>query len=227
MGYLPLFLDVTDRSCVVIGGGAIAERRIRALEEARAAVTVISPDITEGIARLVERGRVRHIARRYRDGDLSGATLAFVAIDNEARLVAEEAARRGIPVNVADTPALCTFIAPSVVRRGDLQIAISTGGASPATARMLRERLEADIGPEYAPLLQVMRAAREFLRANEPDGGRRAEILCALAASRLREFLEAGDLIAANGVIESLLGVNMADIGIREPARPEIQSNAR
>jgi siroheme synthase-like protein len=229
MGYLPLFLDVTGRSCVVVGGGAVAERKIRSLDDARAKITVVSPAITPAIARLVELGRVRHIRRRYRDGDLRGATLVFVATDDEAanRLVATEAARRGIPVNVADTPELCTFIAPSVVRRGDLQIAISTGGASPATARIVRERIEAEIGPGYAPLLEVMRAAREFLRAREPNSARRSEILSMMAASRLREHLETGDIAAANGVVESLLGVNMASLGIPERTYTDIGSNAQ
>jgi precorrin-2 dehydrogenase/sirohydrochlorin ferrochelatase len=229
MGYLPLFLDVTGRSCIVIGGGAVAERKIRALEEARAKVTVISPKVTASIARLAGLGRLRHISRRYREGDLIGAMLAFVATGDEAasRLVAEEASRMRIPVNVADAPELCTFIAPSVVNRGDLRIAISTGGASPATARMLRERIEAEIGPGYAPLLEVMRAARSFLRANESDGKRRSGILRALAASRLRESLEIGDFAAADGIVESLLGVNMASLGIPTPAYPEIDPNAQ
>ena len=229
MGYLPLFLDVTGRPCVVIGGGAVAERKIRGLEDAQAMITVISPAITAAIARLVDCGRVRHIRRRYRNGDLRGATLVFVATGDEvaSRLAAQEAARLGIPANVADMPELCTFIAPSVVKRGDLRIAISTCGASPAMARMLRERIEAEIGPEYGPLLEVMRAARDFLRVNEPDGGRRARILTALAASRLREFLEAGDFNAADGIVESLVGVNMASLGIRARAYPEIDSNAQ
>lgn len=229
MGYLPLFLDVTGRSCVVIGGGAVAERKIRGLEDAGAMITVISPAATPAIARLAELGRVRHVCRRYRDGDLYGATLALVATGDEAanRLAAEEAARLGIPVNVADAPELCSFIAPSVVKRGDLQIAISTGGASPATARMLRNRIETEIGPEYALLLDVMRAARGFLRTSEPNGRRRARILQALAESRLREFLAMGDFTAANGIVESLLGINMAGLGVRSQAYPEIDSNAQ
>jgi siroheme synthase (precorrin-2 oxidase/ferrochelatase) len=91
----------------------------------------------------------------------------------------------------------------------------------------VRERIEAEIGPGYAPLLEVMRAAREFLRAREPNSARRSEILSMMAASRLREHLETGDIAAANGVVESLLGVNMASLGIPERTYTDIGSNAQ
>src|SRR5487761_2243676 len=148
MRYLPIFIDVSDRTCIVLGGGEIAERKTRSLIEAGAIVVVISPDVTAALAATIHAGGVRHLARRYRPGDLAGAWLAFDATGDHAATLAivAEARERGVPINVADEPERCTFIAPSVLRRGGLQLAVSTGGASPALARRVREELEGQFG---------------------------------------------------------------------------------
>ena len=119
-----------------------------------------------------------------------------------------------IPINVADTPELCSFIAPAVIRRGDLQIAISTGGASPALAARIRRELEPRIGPEYARLLEVMRAARRRLMAGGTESGERARKLRALADSQLRECLAAGDDRAADAILIEHLGATLANLGL-------------
>lgn len=223
MGYLPLFLDVTGQACVVIGGGAVAERKVRALIEAAAAVTVVSPSVTAGLAEEVRRGIVQHVGRAYRYGDIRGFRLAFVATGEAgvAATASREAKELGVPVNVADVPGLCTFIAPSVLRRGDLQIAISTGGASPGLARALRRELEESFGAEYALLVELLAAARRYLRDHEPDFRRRATVLNRLAVSlELREYLKRGYHRDAEALLIEHLGVGMEQLGF-DPSRPQ------
>jgi precorrin-2 dehydrogenase/sirohydrochlorin ferrochelatase len=167
---------------VVIGGGEIAERKIEGLLEAGARVTVVSPDVTRRIEAWAAAGAVALERRRYETGDLSDSALAYAATDDEAanRAVGEEAEAKGIWLNVVDRPERCGFFAPAVVRRGDLSIAISTNGASPALARRLREKLEQQLGPEYARALKTLRAERRRLLREEPDPARRREALEAL-----------------------------------------------
>jgi len=168
MGYYPVFLDLASRRCVMVGGGLVAERRVGGLLEAGARVRVISPRLTRVLAALAAEGRLEHEAREYREGDLAGADLAFVATDmgavNEA--VAREARERGVWLNAADDPARCTFILPALVRRGDLAVAIATGGASPALARAIREELERYLTDDYATLASIAAEARREVRAS-------------------------------------------------------------
>src|SRR6266852_5989655 len=170
MGYIPIFLDVTGRRCVVIGGGEVAARKVESLIAAGAHVTVVSPSVTApALAAAVERGMATHIARAYRRGDIAGCALAYAATDDRDlhRALADEARALGIPLNVVDVPDLCSFIAPAVVKRGALQIAISTGGAAPAFAARLRRQLQKQFGVEYGIALVVLRAARRLLHGGE------------------------------------------------------------
>jgi precorrin-2 dehydrogenase / sirohydrochlorin ferrochelatase len=150
----PIFLDLSGRRCVVVGGGEVANRKARKLLQARARVVVISPEIgveLESVAVEVHR-------RPYREGDLDGAYLAFAATDSrEANAaVAREAKERGIPVNVADRPSDGDFALPATLRRGGLQVAVSTGGASPTLARKIKDELEGIFGPEWAGLVREL-----------------------------------------------------------------------
>ncbi len=166
MAYYPIFLDMTERRCVVIGGGAVAERKVEALLEAGASVTVIAPALTSRLAALVTEGRIRHVSREYRLGDLAGSELAFVATDDGEvnAAVAREGQERGVWVNAADDPAHCDFILPSVLRRGELVVAVATGGTSPALSRAIREELEAYFTEDYAVLAGVVAEVRRELR---------------------------------------------------------------
>jgi siroheme synthase-like protein len=169
---------------VVIGGGAVAERKVAALLDAGAVVTVVSPALSPGLAALVAAGRVAHVARGYASGDLIGAALAFAATDHgEINAdVAHEGRLRGVWVNAADDPAYCDAILPALVRRGGVTVAVSTGGASPALARAVRERLESALPQAYAPLADIAADVRRELRA----AGRRA------SADDWRAALDAG-----------------------------------
>lgn len=166
MGYYPLYLEMTGRRCLVIGGGAVAERKIAGLLEAGAEVTVISPDVTETISRWSKNDSIDLKPRPYRAGDLAGRELVFVATDDSEvnAAVYQEGKSRGVWVNSADDPAHCDFILPSVLRRGDLTVAVSSGGHSPALARTIREELEEHFTQEYEQLARLAAEARNELR---------------------------------------------------------------
>jgi len=218
MGYLPIYLDLGGRRCLVVGGGAVAERKVKTVLEAGGEVTVVSPLLTGGLGRLAAAGRVIHVARMYRHGDLRGFALVYVATqDSELhREIAAEARELGVLLNVADAPELCSFIAPAVMKRGELQIAISTAGASPAFASRLRRELEARYGPEYAMALAILRAARRHLRATEPDSAERARKLGALAASELPECIRRAEVGAVDALLARHLGAGLGALGLRE-----------
>ena len=222
MGYMPIFLDVTGRECVVVGGGEVSARKVESLLEAGGHVTVISPRLSPQFETVVARGLVTCIARDYQRGDMRGSVLVYAATDDPKlhRELAAEARELGIPVNVVDGPELCTFIAPAVVKRGALQIAISTAGASPAFAARLRSALEQQFGTEYAVTLEVLRAARRLLHADEIDPADRMRRLKELANSALPEAIAVGDLAAIERILAAHLGdgVGLARLGIDSAA---------
>ena len=165
--YFPAFLDVRGRRCLVVGGGLAGERKARDLLACGADVVVVSPALSVGLADLAARGAITHRARVFRQIDVRGCAVVVAAtgVTSIDSLVAQAARRRRALVNVVDRPALCDFIVPSVLRRGELQIAVSTGGRSPALAREIRKRLEETIGPEYGDLVQRVGAERTRARA--------------------------------------------------------------
>ena len=165
MSYFPIYLDMSRRRCLVIGGGAVAERKIAALLETGAEVTVLAPDVTDAVAGLSKQNAIRFTARCYEAGDLDGFELAFVATDDPQvnAAVYREGRSRGVWVNSADDPARCDFILPSVLRRGDLTVAVSTGGTSPALARTVREELELYFTQEYESLAKLAAEVRKEL----------------------------------------------------------------
>lgn len=188
MNYYPAFLDISGKKVVVVGGGAIAERKVLALMKAGAVVTVVSPVLTPRLSREKEKKTIRHIGRGYRKGDLKGSFLVIAATDTPAvnSRVARDAPS---PVNVVDVPKECTFIAPSVVRRGPLTIAISTGGKSPAFAGTLRRELERIYGPEVGGYLTFMGTVRKKALAVVCDRKRRERLLKDLASEQVLHLL--------------------------------------
>jgi siroheme synthase-like protein len=182
-GYYPVFLDLTDRPCLVVGGGPVAEGKVTGLLAAGARVTVVSPIVTERLAAWAAEDRITHVARPYRAGDLSGRQLAFTATDDPAvtAAVAADGRADGVWVNAADDPAHCDFILPAVIRRGRLAVAVSTGGASPAATRSIREELEGYLTTAHAALVELAAEARADLRRR----GRSAP------AARWRDALDA------------------------------------
>lgn len=164
--YYPVFLNISDRVCVVIGGGQVALRKVKALIECGAAVKVISPDLCAELNRLTESGQIDTHRRRYRDGDLKDAHIVIVATDDQDtnREAVKEANRRAVLVNVVDNAGNSNFIVPSSMRRGDVTIAVSTAGRSPALARKIRTRLEDYFGDEYASLALLLDDVRQEIK---------------------------------------------------------------
>ena len=165
--YFPAFLDLRGRRCLVVGGGAVASRKVHGLLECGARVGVVSPALVPALARLAASGRIEHRARAFRKVDARGCVLVIAATGVAAvdDAVAEAARRHGALVNAVDRPARCDFIYGSVLRRGELQIAVSTGGRAPALAREIRRRLEPVVGAEYAALVERVGRARQAARA--------------------------------------------------------------
>lgn len=166
MRYYPVFLDMVGKPAVVIGGGRIALQKIEGLVEAGADVTVISPDILPTIDEYVKAGKVKHIRRVYKPGDLEGYVIAFAATDDGVNnaAVREEGRQRRVWVNAVDDPPNCDFIMPGIIRRGELIVAISTSGLSPAMARKAREQVEECLTEEDAALLDLAAEVRQELR---------------------------------------------------------------
>lgn len=194
-----VFLRLEGRRCVVVGGDHIAQAKVEGCLAALASVTVVAPTLTPALEDLHARGRITHHARAYRDGDLRGATVAY-ASERDPRVVAAlraEAERERVLLNVPDVPEACSFYAPALVARGDLQIAIGTGGESPGAAARLRRELEAFVGPEYAPYVAILGAIRRAL-----PGDRRAEVMGRLVDSELLSLVRRGE----PGEIDALLG---------------------
>jgi len=164
--YYPVYLNLAGKSCVIIGGGTIAQGKVGGLLQAGCRITVISPDATPGIRNAAQRGDITWLERTYRPGDLEGAFIGVAATNvwHVNREIYEEAERLGVLLNVVDDPDLCSFIAPSVVKREPVTLAISTGGASPALARKLRETLAQAEALEWADLADVLAQARRIVK---------------------------------------------------------------
>ena len=164
--YYPAFIDVRGRRCVVIGGGALGEEKVVKLLECDARVTVIAPEVTSAVEEMAAEGKIEWLMRQYKPGDLAMAFIAIASTDSDElnRQIYAEAEERNVLLNVVDVTHLCTFIAPSVARRGEVTVATSTGGASPALARTFREKLEASRILEYADLAPLLARGRAELR---------------------------------------------------------------
>jgi len=163
--YYPLYLDITDRRCVVVGGGEVAERKAGRLLDFGASVAVVGRTLTPGLETMKKEGRIDHIAADYDKAVIDDAFLVFGATDRDDvnAEISRDARDKGILVNIVDDPDKCDFVLPSLLRQGDLLIAVSTGGKSPALARKLREDMEQLFGTEYGTLLEVMGQLREKL----------------------------------------------------------------
>jgi precorrin-2 dehydrogenase/sirohydrochlorin ferrochelatase len=163
----PISLNISGKLCVVVGGGQVAERKVLSLLKAHALVRIISPQLTERLAEVMTeqsaKKTVQWWKRGYQTGDLDGALLAFAATDDHKvqGVVVADAQQAGILVNVIDAPEKCNFQVPALVRRGDLSIAVSTNGASPALAAKVRQELDRRYGDEYAVVLRLMSLLRK------------------------------------------------------------------
>jgi siroheme synthase-like protein len=185
----PVFLKLEGRRCFVVGGGTIAEQKIDGLLESKADLHVVAPTVTDRIRALAAEGRVKWTARAFEPADLDGASLVVAATGDESvnDAVFQSAASRSVMCNAVDEPERCDFYYPAVVRRGDLQIAISTNGRSPALAQRLRRELEEYFAPDYAAWLEWLGKMRTLLFRSAMDPERRREALHQIADRKVYE----------------------------------------
>lgn len=173
MRYYPVNLDILNRKCLVVGGGSVSTRKVMTLLECGAVVTVVSPDVAEELLELAEKKMIELKRRPYESSDIDGMFLVIGATDNEElnRQINKDAEHQNKLCNIADRPEVCNFILPSIVNRGNLVIAISTSGKSPAFAKKMRQDLEKEFGEEYDEFLQLMGALRKkaLSEKHEPE----------------------------------------------------------
>ena len=204
--YYPVSLNIKGRKCVVVGGGEVARRKVKALREHGAKVTVISPELGPELVQLAEHGEIEALNREYRAGDLKDSFLAIAATDDSDtnRQIVREARDRVVLVNVVDDAQNSDFIVPSCLRRGDVTIAVATAGRSPALARKIRTRLEKDFGEEYAALAQLIDEVRaEVKKRGITVGG--DDWQEALDLDELTKLLRKGEREKARALILSRL----------------------
>jgi siroheme synthase-like protein len=209
MAYCPLYLEMNRRRCLVIGGGEVAERKIASLLEAGAEVTVISPDVTEAIARWSKNNSIKLHPRHYLRGDINGHELVFVATNDSSvnAQVHQDGKNEGVWVNAADDPEHCDFILPSVLRRGDLTVAVSSGGSSPALARTIREELESYFTQDYEQLAGLAAEARVELRKRSLSAP--FETWRRALSGDVRQLLMRGEVARAKSHLLKELGVSL------------------
>ncbi len=208
MRYYPVNLDIQNRPCLVVGGGAVGARKVATLVECKAVVTVVSPDTVPALVRLADEKTIVLKRRAYRSSDISGMFLVIGATDDEAlnRRINTDAERQGLLCNIADRPQICNFILPAVVRRGDFVMAISTAGKSPAFAKHVRQRLESEFGPEYGDLLDLMGAIRTRLLAEAHAPEAHKPLFEQLIDADLLRLVKDGDTDRIDRLLESVLG---------------------
>lgn len=212
MRYYPVYLDIQNRKCLVVGGGSVGTRKVKTLLSCGAAVTVISPALAPELAAMAASELISVEKRPFRPRDLEGAFLVIGATSDveQNKAISREAARLNIMCNIADYPEACSFILPSVLERGDLMIAVSTSGKSPAFAKKLRRDLEKQFGEEYALFLDLMGAVRKKLlkEAHEPEAHK--PLFEKLIEAGLPELIRAGKEDAVNAVLYEVLGSGYA-----------------
>lgn len=198
--YYPVLLNLTGKKAVVVGGGRIAERKVLSLVKASANITVVSPSLTSRLLTEKKEKRIDHLPRPYKKGDLKGAFLVIAAtnLPEVNQRVAKDAS---CLVNVVDVPRECNFIAPSVVRKGPLTIAISTSGTSPACSRAIRMELEKAYGREFSDYLMFVKKIREKAMAKFEDKDRRELFLKELASGDVLNTLREEGIIKVRQIV--------------------------
>ncbi len=214
MHFLPVFLNIENRNCLVVGGGDVAARKVDLLLKARARVQLAARKLNPEIQERVDQGQIDYVGEEYYESLLNDCVLVIAATDNESLNsdISEQARQRNLPVNVVDNPPLCTFIMPSVIDRYPVQIAISTGGASPVLARLLRARLETMIPSSFGRLATLMRNVRAKVRAQIPDMRKRRRFWEDVLHGPVAEMLYSGQEMAALAALEKRLEQPGADV---------------
>jgi len=199
MRLYPIQLNLAGRTAVVVGGGKVAERKVRPLREVGANVRVVSPQATPVLQEARENCEIELLSETYRSEHLDGAFLVMACTDNREvnAQVTTDARARGLLVLCADDPDAGSFVSPTQITRGDLTLTVSTGGNSPTLAAVLRERLEAEFGPEWGELTAMIGRMREIVKTNPDEVGRKEAVRRTLDDPELRALLRAGSHLEA------------------------------
>lgn len=207
MAFYPILMDLEGRRVLVVGGGRVAERKVRSLLDFGARVDVVSQTLSPALEALEGEGLVRWADQEFQEAQLEGMALVIAATDDaEAnRGISASARKHNIPVNAVDQPEDCTFIVPAVARRGDLVLAVSTSGRSPALAKRLRKELEASYGPEYAAFLALMGRVREEVLARGRPQEENRSTFHAVVHSGLLDALRSRDWASAAAILTRIL----------------------
>jgi precorrin-2 dehydrogenase / sirohydrochlorin ferrochelatase len=223
MSYFPVFLDMSEKKAVVLGGGIVAQRKIETLLECGAMVHIISKSLTPELQNRHKNGEITFLATEFEDHYLEDAFILIIATDDRDlnRRVSEIAKHRNILVNTVDQPEECSFIVPSVIKRGDLIIAISTSGKSPALAKKIRESLEDCFGKEYGYFLNMMGRVRKELLSSGISEGDRTRIFHTLVDSSILDSLKVQDMTAVAVELEKILNKNISSDEARQYMKDE------
>jgi uroporphyrin-III C-methyltransferase/precorrin-2 dehydrogenase/sirohydrochlorin ferrochelatase len=207
MDYLPIFIAIRNKPCIVVGGGEVAARKVSLLRQAGADVLVVAPQLAETLAQQAAKGDVRHRAREFAADDLDGAHLVIAATDNEDvnRKVALAAEARRIPVNVVDSPALCSFVMPAIIDRSPLVMAVSSGGAAPVLARLLRARLESLIPASYGRLARLAGQFRDQVKKRFTRSADRRIFWEKILQGPIAELVYSGQDAAAEAALQKAI----------------------
>lgn len=207
----PVCLNITGKLCVVVGGGDVAERKVNGLLIEKARVRVISPEVTTRLAELTARRECEWRQKAYATGDLDGAFLVFAATDSSdvQQQIFRDADSQGVLVNVIDSPEQCSFQVPATVQRGDLTLAVSTAGKSPAVAAMVRRHLDDQYGWEYAQLLQLMGELRGKVIAVGDTSAERKILFQNILHDDIIEWIRAGRWDRVQNHLQEVLGPDM------------------
>jgi siroheme synthase-like protein len=202
--YYPIFLDISKKSCLVVGGGNVAERKVSILLKFKANIKVVSPRISKPLQKLVEKGRIHVSQKEYDASDLNGVALVFAATDIESvnQSIRRDASERNIPVNVVDNPALCDFIVPSIVKKDPILIAISTSGTLPFLSKKLRKDIAEKITNDYVRYAGIVGRFRKLLIARIEDKKLRQNIMKEIAKIDIGEINRMG----LNKIKDTFLG---------------------
>lgn len=211
MKYFPMFFQLENRPCLVVGGGDVAARKVSLLVRAGGKVSVISPDLCESLQGRLNAGEITHLAKNFEAGDLSGHVLVIAATDDRSvnQQISELAQQQNIPVNVVDQPESCTFIVPSMIDRSPVQVAVSTGGASPVLARLLRARLETIIPSAYGKLGQLMEEFRGKVKKVITDPDKRRSFWETVIQGPIAEMVFSGKEEAAREAMHTAVDKNI------------------
>lgn len=223
--YYPIYLDIENRDVVIIGGGSVCARKAETMMKYGARVTVVSPEFTDEIERWAAEGRLAVKRKMYDHGDVEGANLVIASTDDQRvnEQIAADCRARRIPVNVVDVTPLCEFIVPAIIEKGSIQIAVSTGGKSPAVARTLKEDLQRLIGPEYAEANDVLGTLRDGAKSVLPTDVDRKRFFDGIIAAGFLNLLRDGKRREAYETIAR--ACDAAGVPVSERVRQELASS--